>query len=162
MQNEKIIQIVKDEFELFNDSIKEALTTKRINTTKEAYNSLRVEVDNNSVKSIGIFYLEFLDTGRGPGKKPPFAPILKWVMDKTGLSKNEAWGLAIYVQNKIADVGTEIFRYNSEGIELNEKVELLRQNLKEKLSKEVKFQLIQRLDKYKKIFISKQKFNLWQ
>ena len=155
MQN-SLIELVKEEFELFNESIRDALTTKKINNTKEAYNSLRVEYSNNSVKSLGIFYLEFLDTGRGPGKLPPFAPILKWAMEKTGQTEQECWGLAKYVQQKIANVGTEIFLDNSKGIELDEKIKLLRVTLNEKLTIQVKEQLTQRLNKYKLLFNKKQ------
>lgn len=157
MDKEKIIEIVKQEFENFNESIKETLQQKGINATKEAFNSLRVETNENNVKSLGVFYLEFLDTGRAGGKKPPYEKILQWLVVKTGLDESELKGLAFYVQNKIANEGTEIFKNNSKGIELTKKKEIVRENLSISLKKEIKEQLIQRLDKFKKLYESKQK-----
>ena len=102
--------------------------------------------------------MEFLDTGRGPGKKPPFSPILKWAMEKTGQPASECWGLARYVQNKIAALGTEIFMDNRKGIELEKKVVNLKQSINENIGKQIKTEIIQKLDRFKEIY----KFNLSQ
>ena len=71
--------IIKD-VERFNDSIVNALDSKNISNTREAAESIRIEFGFDFVRSIGIFYLEFLDTGRGPGEPPPFGKILEWAM----------------------------------------------------------------------------------
>ena len=152
------IQAIINEVEKFNDSIREALDSKGISDTREAANSLRIEFENDFVRSIGIFYLEFLDTGRGPGKPPPFKKILEWAMRRTGQPKNEVWGLAVYVTNKIAEVGTAIFQNNSKGIELDKKIVTLREGLNQAISESVKIEINQRLDRFKKI--AKQKYQI--
>lgn len=158
-------QTIIQEIEAFHDSIIEALNTKKINATGEASRSLRINVEYSAtyykVQSIGIFYLEFLDTGRGAlpnSKPPPIEPLVKWAMVKFGVDRDEATPIAFAVQKKIAAVGTEIFRNNGKGIELTKKVELLRKELKGKIGKAAKFELMQKLDKYKKLY--KQKLKL--
>lgn len=146
------IEIIINEVEKFNRSIIDALDSKNITNTGEAARSLRVESGDDWVRSLGIFYLEFLDTGRGSGKPPPFGKILQWAMQKTGQSKNECWGLAVYVTNKIAELGTEIFINNSKGIELEEKIKILRENLNNEVRKDVTLNIEKKLDVFKKAF----------
>jgi len=155
----EIIKNIINEVESFNDSIKDALDSKNISNTGEAANSLRIEYGDDFVKSIGVFYLEFLDTGRGPGKFPPFGPIMEWAMQKTGQPRNELYGLVKYVQNKIATLGTEIYLNNSKGIELEKKIVTLRENLTQSIQKSVKFEIKQRLNEFKRVFL-KQKYGL--
>lgn len=145
------IKVIINEVEKFNDSIKDALNSKGISDTGEAANSLYIKHGRDFVQSIGIFYLEFLDTGRGPGEPPPFKPILEWAMRRTGEDASGAWGLAKYVQNKIAEIGTTIFINNSRGIELDEKIVTLRKAINEEVAKSVKVQVLKKLDKFKKI-----------
>ena len=147
-----IIQEILKEVEKFNDSIKDALNSKNISNTGEAANSLRIEQGEDFVKSIGIFYLEFLDTGRGPGLPPPFEPIMRWAIGKTGQQRSELYGLVKYVQNKIAKLGTEIFINQGKGIELEKKVLTLKDNINKSLPNSVGFEIKQKLDKFKKIY----------
>jgi len=140
------------EIERFNDSIKDALDSKNISNTREAANSLRVEFGENFVNSIGIFYLEFLDTGRGPGLPPPFEPIMRWAIMKTGQQRSELYGLVKYVREKIASIGTEIFNNHSLGIELDKKILTLKENLSENIQLATKLEIIQGMDKFKKIY----------
>ena len=146
-------EIIIQELELFNDSIRQTLNSKRISNTGEAENSLRVEFgksgNSDIFKSIGIFYLEFLDTGRGGGNPPPFNKILLWAMQKTGQPKEEVWGLAVYVRNKIAEMGTAIFRDNSKGIELDKKTQELKENVLIQIKKNEVAQITQKLDFFK-------------
>lgn len=151
---ESIIQ----ELEKFNESIVEALDSKRISNTREAARSLRIEHGDDFFRSIGIFYLEFLDTGRGPGNPPPFNRILEWAMQKTGQPKEKVWGLAVYVTDKIARLGTEIFRNNSEGIELQEKIVTLRKEIQVAVKQATIVTIRQKLDRFKKIHM-KNKYN---
>lgn len=151
------------QLEEFNESIREALASKKINNTKEASDSLRIEIDkqNNIFRSIGIFYLEFLDTGRGHGKHPPFNPISEWVAIKLGITDiDENKRVTFAIMNKIAKLGTEIFRNNSEGIELEKKVVTLHENISSNLSKIAKTEVLQGLDKYKKLFKEKRNYSL--
>ena len=52
-------------------------------------------------------YTYFSDRGRGPGKRPPVAPLLEWVRFK-GIEKDskKALGIAFAIANKIAREGT--------------------------------------------------------
>ncbi len=150
-----IIDNIIIEVEKFNDSIKVTLNSKNISNTGEAARSLRVQSDNDSVQSLGIFYLEFLDTGRGPGKYPPFEPIMQWAVQKTGQPREELYALVKYVQKKISDLGTEIFLNNSKGIELNEKILTLRENLNKTIRNQVILDVTQKLNEFKIAFSKK-------
>ena len=99
-------EITVKEVEQFNNEIKQALVSKGINNTGQASNSIRIDVDeaNNSVKSIGVDYLEVLDKGRGPGKHPPIKAIEDWV-------KNKPVDIVPFlVARKIAKFGTNIYQ----------------------------------------------------
>ena len=158
--NEQIEVIIR-EVEKFNDSIKETLTAKGINDTREAANSLFVDYGNDFVRSIGIFYIEFLDTGRGPGKFPPKAPIERWVTSKLGISESDPQfnGIVYVIQRKIARLGTEIFRNNSKGLEIDKKIVTLRKNLNEAVTESVVTDMKKRLNKFK-IAATKQKYQI--
>lgn len=135
--------------EKFNDSIKDALNTKRISDTGEAARSLFVEHGADFVRSIGIFYIEFLDTGRAPGKFPPIEPLKKWAKSKFGVDDKEATSIAFAVAHKIKKLGTTIFISNSKGIELDKKIVTLRKNLNEALRESTIFTIKQRLNRFK-------------
>lgn len=155
------IQAIIDEVEKFNDSIKDALNSKNISDTKEAANSLRVDFGQDFVRSIGVFYLEFLDTGRGPGKFPPKADIERWVKSKLNKSESDSDfdGIVFVIRRKIAEIGTTIFRNNNKGIELGEKIVTLRKAINESVTDVVKLQIKQGLDRFKKAHL-KNKYNI--
>lgn len=152
--NNQIEAAIK-EVEKFNDSIRDTLNSKDISDTQEAANSLFVEYSEDFVRSIGIFYIEFLDTGRAPGKFPPRKPIANWVESKLGISPGEPEfdGIVYVISKKIADLGTTIFRNNSKGIELDKKIVTLRKNLNEALRESTIVTINQRLDRFKKAHI---------
>lgn len=146
----KTIEMILAEVEAFNESIREVLNAKKINASGEASRSLRVESDFESVKSIGIFYLEFLDTGRGPGKRPPISKLIQWAKIKFGTDEKESTQIAFAVANNIKELGTLIFRDNKKGIELNKKIVTLRKAINEKLGESAKADVKQLLNKFKK------------
>ena len=147
----KTIESIINEVEKFNESIVDALDSKKISNTREAANSLNVKFGDDFVQSWGVFYLEFLDTGRGPGKPPPYNKIEFWVKTKLGLSEESDIKRAVYfIRKKIADLGTEIYLHNEEGIELTEKVVTLRKQLKQVIPISAKADVIQLLYKFKK------------
>jgi hypothetical protein len=153
----KIIEQIISEVEKFNESIIDVLDSKNISNTREAANSLRIEFGEDFVQSIGVFYLEFLDTGRGPGIMPPYEPIANWVNTKLGIDENDETfeGVVFAIRKKIADMGTEIFRNNSKGIELREKIITLRENIMKTTPKFVVSEIKQHLNKFKKIYNEK-------
>lgn len=155
----EIIQNIIIEVEKFNDSIKEALDSKKITNTGEAARSLRIDYGEDFVKSIGIFYLEFLDTGRGPGKFPPIQPLIDWAKKKFGVNDKEAKQIAFLTARKISQLGTEIYINNGKGIELDKKIIILRENLNQSIKNSVKFEVKEKLNEFKRAFI-KQKYQI--
>lgn len=158
--NNQIEAAIK-EVEKFNDSIIDALDSKNITNTGEAARSIYIDFGENFVRSIGIFYLEFLDTGRGPGRWPPYKPLADWVETKLGIPRgNPRFESTVYfVRKKIADLGTEIFLRNGEGIELTEKIVTLRENLRVALRESTILTIKQKLDRFKKLY-HKKKFKI--
>lgn len=145
-----VLEEILKEVEIFNESIRKTLDEKGISNTEEASKSLRIEFGNNFVKSIGVFYLEFLDTGRGPGKFPNIGAIREWVRTKKGITDaRELDRVTFLVARRIAQIGTRIFRDNSKGIELEKKINILNERLIETSSKAAKAEVLQRLDRYK-------------
>lgn len=137
------------EVEKFNDSIRDALDSKNISNTGEAARSIYIDYGENFVRSIGIFYLEFLDTGRGSGKYVPIKPLQDWAKQKFGSGEKESLSIAFAVSEKIYQLGTEIFRNNGEGIELSEKIVTLRENLNIALRESTVLTIKQRLNRFK-------------
>lgn len=152
--NNQIEAAIK-EVEKFNDSIRDALDSKNISNTGEAARSIYIDFGENFVRSIGIFYLEFLDTGRAPGKFPPKEPIERWVQSKLGLSpgNSEFDGIVFVIQRKIAQLGTEIYLNKGKGIELGEKIVTLRDNLIVALRESTVLTIKQRLDRFKQVHL---------
>lgn len=150
--NNQIEAAIK-EVEKFNNSIRDALDSKNISNTGEAANSLFVDYGENFVRSIGIFYLEFLDTGRGPGKYVPIKPLQDWAKQKFGIGEKESLSIAFAVSEKIRQLGTEIFLHHGEGIELSEKIITLRENLRIALRESTVFTIKQRLNRFKQAHI---------
>ena len=115
--------------EKFNDSIRSDLSSKNIDNSGEASNSIRIESTKNSVTSLGVDYLYYLDQGRGAGKFPPVDEIVKWVATK-------AVSISPYlVGRKIAREGTEIFKDKSRGIQLDQKRKILLDEINQNAAK---------------------------
>ena len=111
--------------EAFNDEIRNDLSSKGIDSSGQAANSIRITKTSNSVTSFGIDYLYYLDKGRGPGKFPPPESIKKWVESKPVPVH------PFVIGRKIAREGTEIFKDNSKGIELDKKRDDLTNKIKQ-------------------------------
>jgi len=147
-----ITAIIIRELENLNEEIKSRLDGKNITNTGNAKRSLRVEHDNNNYRSVGIFYLEFLNAGRGGGKFPNVSKIENWVRTKLGISEDKkVKQVAFLVSRKIAKLGTEIFSKNSKGIELENLILKLKKNINREISEQIKIDIIQKLDKYEKL-----------
>jgi len=134
-----------------NASIKGDLDSKGISNTGEARDSIRVEVDGLTVRSLGVDYLEFLNRGRGPGKYPPPSNLVEWVRSKLGITEN-AESVAFLIGRKIAEQGTGIFNNRSKGIELEDKIGDVKDKISDMIPALVKEQLTIGLNKYMKAF----------
>lgn len=133
--------------EQFNQSIRDDLSFKNIDDTGEAASSMRIEVNENknSVTSYGIFYMYYLDKGRGPGKFPPVNVITDWAV-------NKPVEISPYlIGRKIAREGTEIFKNSSKGIELDNKRKELLNKLKQESPKWAKQDLLVKMKGINKI-----------
>jgi hypothetical protein len=145
------LNLIVQELNKFNLSIKNTLNQKNISNTGEAANSLRVEKGIDYGRSLGIFYLEFLDKGRGPGKFPPVKEIRNWVITKLKISDSkQVESITYLVSKKIAKLGTIIFQDNSKGLEIDKKIDVLRKSIRINLSRNVKTDINRKLNKYYK------------
>lgn len=77
-----------------------------MNATGEWLDSLEVTTGDNSGTIRGREYSQQLALGRKPGKKPPIAPIEKWVNAKFGITGAQARSMAFAIATKIAREGT--------------------------------------------------------
>ena len=145
-----VSELIIAELEIFNQSIKDSLDGKNITNTGTAKKSIRIEVDNNSYKSIGIFYLEFLDSGRGSGGIPPINKIQNWVKTKLGVTdEKESLSIAFAVAKKIQKLGTEIFENPAKGIQLDEKIAELKKNIESKIAEKTVVDITRGLNLFK-------------
>ena len=134
----ELIQNTARLVERFNDEIKSDLSSKNIDNSGTASNSIRIDVDehNLKVRSLGIGYMHFLNVGRAPGKFPPVSVIVDWVNSKP-VEINP-----FLVGRKIAREGTEIFKNRSKGIMLDEKRDRLLREINERAPKWAKQDLL--------------------
>jgi len=132
-------QIVVEELLIFNQSIKNEMSSKNLDVTGRASQSLRVISTDKKAASVGIDYIEYLNRGRGPGKFPPIDKIKEWV-DRRNLE------VAPYViARKIANEGTEIFKDRTKGLMLEEKIALTVKRIKKRLPEELKAEILNKL-----------------
>lgn len=138
----------------FNENLAKELDQKGITNTGEAKETLKVEIDerNQVGRSIGKYYLEFLDRGRGPGKFPPPDNIAQWVRLKIGIQDDkEVRQIVFLIGRKISNEGTEIYKAPMKGIELDVLATELIKEIKDNLPREIKAEVLLRLrDEIKK------------
>lgn len=77
-----------------------------MNATGEWIESLEVRYENGSGQIWGKDYSYYLANGRANGKKPPIAPIEKWVNAKLGQYGSQGRSIAFAISNKISKQGT--------------------------------------------------------
>lgn len=113
-------EVTQKHLNKISDAIKATMSQKNLSASGAAQDSL--EVDGN--KLLGNDYIYFLDKGRAPGTFPPVDNIRDWVRDKLGITEEkEINQIAYLVGRKIKKEGTEIFKDNSKGIELDSIIE---------------------------------------
>ena len=83
-----------------------------LNASGEWVQNLNTRVEGDKGIINGRKYTEQLVWGRKPGKQPPISALENWAQIKLGLSGKQALGAAFAIANKIAKVGTEIYRNN--------------------------------------------------
>ena len=157
------IEYIESKVDEFNQSIKNDIDRKGMNVSGGTKKSIRRETDeqNQIVYSIGAESLEFLNTGRAPGKFPPVKNMIDWVKVKP-ISMTDENGKEYSVNQKaylsgkgIAERGTKIFRDKSKGIQLSLKVTELNEQLINGLPSIAKAEVLQQLNKFNKERLSK-------
>ena len=135
----------------FNQSIRDDIFSKGINDTGDAANSLRVvEIDNSHWQSVGSDYIEILDRGRGPGKGIPVDTLNDWIKRKMGITDDkEMKRVAFFIQRKAKNEGNAIFRGEKEGLNIDDKIETLKEKLMPELAAFEKAEVIKHLNKFK-------------
>ena len=83
-----------------------------VNASGKLAKSIRFEVTNGTVLSIyGNDYIQFLENGRRPGKRPPTSVIRQWIDDKgiipDGISKDS---LAFLIARRMGEEGSTIYQ----------------------------------------------------
>ncbi len=103
----EIETILREELE----SIAEELKRKHIELGQKSsgdwVNSVEVKVQGGHGVILANDYTKYLVHGRSSGKKPPIAPLEKWVNDKLGISGKDARSVAFAVAFKIGEEGTK-------------------------------------------------------
>ena len=100
---EEVEQVLKKVVELF---LVPRFKELGMPATGEWEQNLEVVAESNSGKIRGRDYSQQLAFGRKPGKRPPVAPLQKWVMAKFGKGSKEALGIAYAISKKIETEGT--------------------------------------------------------
>jgi hypothetical protein len=122
-----LIEAVKESLEKFNNSIKADMSSKGMDTTFTASNSLSVSESGYILSSTGIDYIQYLNRGRPPGKYPPLRVIERWV-DLKGLRVDP-----FVVARSIAENGSRIYRNRELGLKLEDKAFILQQEINKKI-----------------------------
>jgi len=142
--------IIIKHLEAFNQSIVDTLISKGINNSGEAAKSLKVVNNGANYSSVGADYIEILDTGRGKGKYAPVNSIQEWVKSKLGITdEKEIKSVAFVINRKIKNEGTEIFKDNTKGLEIDLKIKEMIPGLMSELQTYSKAKVTKELSKFK-------------
>jgi len=118
-------KLTETHLEALRKAIIERLAEQGLDNSGIAGASLEIE-DNELT---GIFYLYYLDQGRGPGKLPPVDSIKEWVQSKLSITDEEADNVAFAIAFKISEEGTEIKKDRGNGLLLEEMIEPMMKSL---------------------------------
>jgi len=141
------VDFIKEKVGEFNDWIKEDIN----DYSGKASQSLKVEIDGNTVISIGADYIELLNRGSHPWSNPDKYKSLGFILNKNGWAVSK--GLNPYaVAYNLAHFGSQIFQGKKKGLQIEDKKERLQKELKEQLPQYIKIDVKQRLDKFTQKF----------
>lgn len=98
--------VIIDALNKANDALIQKYDELGMRATGEWAEGLEARTHTNGGEIWGMPYTEQLVFGREPGKRPPIAPLEKWVSAKFGMSGRQATSMAFAVANKIAKEGT--------------------------------------------------------
>jgi len=105
--------------EVLENFLKPKFIALGMNASGDWLNALEVRVNGeNSGEIWGLDYTRYLVSGRSPGKRPPIAPLVRWVGCKFGYSGKEAVSTAFAVATKIAQSGTSYYPQGTDLLEV--------------------------------------------
>lgn len=125
----------------FHDIAKEFLlmVSKHLDkhTTKKGF----VEIKGDEITLFTPSHVQFAAYGRGPGKKPPLDPILKWVSQKGIIIEgSDERGTAFAIQKSISKKGTKNWKPNAPNVieeAINKELKAYSETLAEEFAIEV-------------------------
>lgn len=131
-------------FDMIDDIIND-LNKGDKNASGDLAKSLKVELSEGgslvSVRFKAKDYWKYVDGGRKPGKRPPIAPLERWVVKKLGISdEGSVKSIAFAIANKIKKNGikpTYIFKNNVDKFKGKIRI-LLKDVSKEDVTKEIR------------------------
>ena len=103
-------------FDFLNGIRSEAIDTmdrEDRNATSRMKRSLGVEVSEGIALTgllSGLSHWRYVGNGRGPGKRPPAAPLRTWLLARGLVSESKATGAAFALSRRIGEIGTQDYR----------------------------------------------------
>lgn len=113
--NDKIIEVMQGVIDNF---LKPKFIELGMNASGDWLNSLEARANLNEGEIWGFDYTYYLVNGRAGGKRPPIAPLIRWVGYKFGLSGQEAISTAYAVATKIEREGTNYYPNGTDLLEV--------------------------------------------
>ena len=126
-------KITSDILQAISESIKTEITSKGMNTTGSAVNSLSIKGN----KLYGNSYIYQLVHGRKPGKFPPVQALRDWVRAKLKVDEKKVNSVAYLVGRKIARHGTDIFLKKRDGVDLETLLTKADEDLTKRIAEEM-------------------------
>lgn len=80
------------------------------NATGQTSSEIRSESSEDRVTVSGPSHVFTLETGRGPGKRPPIGVIPKWIVAKTVSITGTIQSASFAISKTIGDKGTRLFQ----------------------------------------------------
>ena len=115
-------------------TIQNVMRMKNLDASGKASDSLEIQ----GSKLVGNDYIYFLDKGRAPGRFPPVSNIRDWVRTKLGISDEKEVNSAAYAVGYVMKRdGSRIHQDKSKGLQLDNLVEEMLNDLQKELPDEV-------------------------
>ena len=142
---------VKQILEQYKDKIvqqlKDRIKQRKLVASKTLLNSIRGEVNETGITIFSTEYASYVESGRGPGKRPPIEKIIQWLDDKKPKPiykeykrhRDMAWMIA----SAIAEKGT-IKRFGYKGGDF---VDYVSRNIIASLTKDIEQSYLDDLNK---------------